>query len=566
LSDDPESSGGAHHYARRNTSNHSKHSVKQRIPSSYRRLRETYLLHRSIGTISVPIFARRAINCCFAARPTDEHRRRSDTAAIRPGVSPIDGAARVILLRRLAAALLAASALVTAASAETIRVAVGTQDTTINCATGGLLIRELKLLEKFLPHDGKYKGATYDIQWRNFTSGAPLTNEMVAGKLDLGAMADFPGSLNGAAFAKAGRRSLFLSVLSGSIKGSGNGIVVPKASPVESFAELKGKTISVPFASTAHGLLLRAVTAQGWDPERDVSIITQAPEVAGSALKAGKIEAHADFVPFADLFPWRGIARKIYDGAQSNAPTFHGALVDAAYAERYPEIVTAYLRAAIEADRLIAAEPERYAELIERVTGIEAEVAYLFHGPLGLQTRDITWKPEYRQALKTSIATLTLLKKADGDLDVDRFIDDRFVRAAAREAGIDYEARLKDYAQTPLQAADAATGQPITDVTRVAQIWVKGEEKVRPYASPEGAFAALATLEQAGGSARVVYAQDRDSGIKLFAAQAWYVRDAERRLSAFLLKGDAEAFAKVQGGEVLDYDAARASVARVSAR
>jgi len=472
----------------------------------------------------------------------------------------------VILLRRLAAALLAASALVTAASAETIRVAVGTQDTTINCATGGLLIRELKLLEKFLPHDGKYKGATYDIQWRNFTSGAPLTNEMVAGKLDLGAMADFPGSLNGAAFAKAGRRSLFLSVLSGSIKGSGNGIVVPKASPVESFAELKGKTISVPFASTAHGLLLRAVTAQGWDPERDVSIITQAPEVAGSALKAGKIEAHADFVPFADLFPWRGIARKIYDGAQSNAPTFHGALVDAAYAERYPEIVTAYLRAAIEADRLIAAEPERYAELIERVTGIEAEVAYLFHGPLGLQTRDITWKPEYRQALKTSIATLTLLKKADGDLDVDRFIDDRFVRAAAREAGIDYEARLKDYAQTPLQAADAATGQPITDVTRVAQIWVKGEEKVRPYASPEGAFAALATLEQAGGSARVVYAQDRDSGIKLFAAQAWYVRDAERRLSAFLLKGDAEAFAKVQGGEVLDYDAARASVARVSAR
>ncbi len=33
-------------------------------------------------------------------------------------------------------------------SAETIRVALGTQDTTINCATGGLLIRELKLLEK----------------------------------------------------------------------------------------------------------------------------------------------------------------------------------------------------------------------------------------------------------------------------------------------------------------------------------------------------------------------------------------------------------------------------------
>ena len=71
------------------------------------------------------------------------------------------------------------------ASAETIRVAIGTKDTTINCATGGLLIRELGLLDKYLPHDGKYKDVTYQVEWKNFTSGAPLTNEMVAGKLCL---------------------------------------------------------------------------------------------------------------------------------------------------------------------------------------------------------------------------------------------------------------------------------------------------------------------------------------------------------------------------------------------
>src|SRR5688572_23687354 len=180
------------------------------------------------------------------------------------------------------------------ARAETIRIALGTQDTTINCATGGLLIRELKLLEKYLPKEGKYKNAKYDIEWKNFTSGAPLTNEMVAGKLDFGAMADFPGSFNGVAHLDAGKRSLFLSVLSGSTRGSGNGIVVPASSSVQSLAELKGKTISVPFASTAHGMLLRAVAAQGWDPQKDVRIIAQAPEIAGSALRSNRIEAHAD--------------------------------------------------------------------------------------------------------------------------------------------------------------------------------------------------------------------------------------------------------------------------------
>ncbi|MCA8314801.1 ABC transporter substrate-binding protein [Burkholderia multivorans] len=467
-------------------------------------------------------------------------------------------------LRLLAASLALAAA--GAAHAETIRVAIGTQDTTINCATGGLLIRELHLLDKYLPRTGKYRDATYDVQWKDFTSGAPLTNEMVAGKLDLGAMADFPGALNGAAFRKAGRASVFIAVLDGSIDGSGNGIVVPTNSPVRTFADLKGKTISVPFASTAHGMLLRAVRAQGWNPDTDVNIVTQAPEVAGSALKAGKIDAHADFVPFADLFPYRGIARKIFDGAQTHAPTFHGALVDAAYAQRYPEIVVAYLRAAIEANRLLAQNPEKYSLLIEKVTGIEAPVDYLYHGPLGIQTRDLTWKPEYRQAVATAIDTLKLLKKTDTAPDPATFIDDRYIRAAFAASGLDYDAALKHYGRQPLVANDASTGKPIRDFNDVAQVWPAGDEAVRHYANPASAFAALAKL---GPSAKVraVFVHDHASGLKLFADQAWYVKDAHGTLTAFLLKSGADAYAQRVSGSVVDYAAARTgSAAALAAR
>ncbi|CAB3754008.1 ABC transporter substrate-binding protein [Paraburkholderia solisilvae] len=470
---------------------------------------------------------------------------------------------RLALVRFVAAPLLFAAT--AAAHAETIRVAIGTQDTTINCATGGLLIRELHLLDKYLPHDGKYANVTYDVQWKDFTSGAPLTNEMVAGKLDFGTMADFPGSLNGAAFQKAGKKSVFITVLSGSVDGSGNGIVVPLDSPIHSLADLKGKTISVPFASTAHGMLLRAIKAQGWNPDTDVNIITQAPEVAGSALKAGKIDAHADFVPFADLFPYRGIARKIYDGAQTHAPTFHGALVDAAYAQRYPEVVVAYLRAAIEANRLISQDPEKYSLLIEKVTGIEAPVDYLYHGPLGLQTRDFTWKPEYRQAVATAIDTLKLLKKTDVNLDPNTFIDDRYIRAAFKASGLDYDAALKNYAKTPLVANDAQTGKPIADVRDVAQVWLSNEQKVRNYAQPGEAFAALDKLEQGGSKVRAVYVRDHDSGLKLFANDAWYVKDAHGAVTAFLLKSGADAYALRTSGAVLDYAAAKTGAAQAVA-
>jgi NitT/TauT family transport system substrate-binding protein len=461
------------------------------------------------------------------------------------------------LVRPLSALLLTTA--LAGAHADTIRVAIGTQDTTINCATGGLLIRELKLLEKYLPHEGKYKDVSYDIQWKNFTSGAPLTNEMVADKLDIGSMADFPGANNGAAFAKAGKKSLFIAVLSGSTLGSGNGIVVARDSKVTQLSELKGHTISVPFASTAHGMLLRAVAAQGWDPQKDVNIITQAPEVAGPALQAGKIEAHADFVPFVELFEHRGIARKIYDGSQASTPTFHGSLVNAEYARKYPEVVIAFLRAAIEADQLMAAEPEKYSQLIEKVTGIDAAVSYLYHGPQGLQTREFAWKPPYRQALKTAIETLKLLGR-DSTLNADAFIDDQYLRAAFKLAGLSYEARLADSDKpTTLKANDVLTGKPIGQGQGAAGIWVQGEAKVRHYASIENALADLRRIEGAGGAARAVYVPDQIHHIQLLAPTAWYATDAKGQLSAFLQKDAAAAHAAAHKGRVLDFAGAQSA-------
>jgi NitT/TauT family transport system substrate-binding protein len=457
---------------------------------------------------------------------------------------------------------LAALALVFGSSvvqAETIRIAIGTQDTTINCATGGLIIRELKLLEKYLPKDGKYKDAKYDIVWKNFTSGPPLTNEMVADKLDIGTMADFPGALNAAAFKKAGKKSVFITALSGSPQGSGNGLVVPIDSPITSLADLKGKSISVPFGSTAHSMLLRALKAQGFDPERDVNLVSQSPEVGGSALQGHKIDAHADFVPFAELFTYRGFARKIYDGAQANAPTFHGTLVSEEYAKKYPEVVVAFLRAAIEADRLVAADPEKYSELIAKVTGIESEVNYLFHGPLGLQTRDFTFKPEYRTALKTAIETLALLKRNDVPLTADEVIDDRYIQEAFKQSGLDYDKQLKSYGKQPLAAKDSQSGVAIKDFNRVTQVWIEGEPKVRNYVSPESALFAVREAEKAGKKIRVVFVHDRQSGLKLLANQAWFARSPNGQIDAYLEKGSAEKSAQKSGGSVVNFASTFAS-------
>jgi len=458
------------------------------------------------------------------------------------------------------------SGAVNAVWAETIRIGIGTQDATINTVTAGGVVREYKLLEKYLPHDGKYKDVQYDIVWHDFTSGAPINGELLANKLDIGIMADFPSIVGAAAFLKAntGVRTHYIASISGGIHGAGNAIVVPIDSPVQSFSELKGKTISVPFASTAHAALLRAIEDQGWDPEKDVTIVTQAPEVAGSALKSGQIDAHADFVPYGELFPFRGIARKIYDGSETGVTTTHGIQVRSDFAEKYPELVVAYLKATLEANDLFRKDPVKLSEEVEKWTGVNAEVVYAFHGPHGIQTRDFTLKPEFVNAIRTADETLHKLKKTDLRVDVNQFVDDKFIRQAAQEYGLDYDKKLHDYSPVPFEGNAEDTQAPVTDAKRAGQVWVKGEERVRLYSTAEAALQAATKLEKDGASIRVIYVHDRASGNKLFADKAWYVNQ-NGQLAAFLLKKSAENWVSEKGGSLQTYLEARQAVATASA-
>jgi NitT/TauT family transport system substrate-binding protein len=461
----------------------------------------------------------------------------------------------------------AAPAASTSAPQEVIRVAIGTQDTTINCAAGGPLVRELKLLDKFLPRTGKYQNAKFDIVWENQPTGAQLNSKYLANQLDIVQMADFPSVLGATALKAAGDKvhSLYIANLSGGINGAGNAIVVPSSSPVQSLAELKGKKISVPFGSTAHAMLIRALQDLSWDPNKDVEIVTQTPEVAGSALKANQIDAHADFVPFGELFPFRGFARKIYDGSSTGVTTTHGVQVRSDYAEKYPEVVVAYLKATLEADKLFREQPEALSEKLAEWTGVDAEVYYAFHGPQGIQTRDYSLKPEYVAAIKKAQESLKVLKKVEQEIDVDSYVNDKFIRQAAAEYGYDYEARLNDYKPLPFTDNALDTGSPVSEPNLAGQIWVKGEPKVRLYSSVVSTLAALSALQAQNQQARVVFVHDRASGNKLFADKVWYVND-KGALSAFLLRGSANDYARKNGGAVLDYEAARKVVTAVAAR
>ena len=453
----------------------------------------------------------------------------------------------------LALVSLAVMALGTTAGAETITVGIGTQDTTTNTATVGVVVRQLKLLEKYLPKTGKYADKTIQLDWQNFTSGPPVTNGMMAGKLQLGAMGDYPLVVNGATFqTNPESKSQLIAVAAYNLYGSGNGIVVNKDSDLFSFEDLKGKVVSVPFGSAAHGMVLKALQNKGY-PATYFRLVSHSPEVGSTNLQEKKIDAHADFVPFAELLPFRGLARKVFDGVETKLPTWHGSVVRSDFAKQYPEIVEAYVKAILNVDDWVRADPKRAAEQIAAWTGTNKEVVYIFLGPGGIMTLDPTVKPQLVDAAREDVKVLKKLDRIK-EFDVDPWINDEYLRKAFFERGLNYDHQRASTANYEVSGQDTFCKKPVTEPRKAGEIWVKGGE-IKPYSSAACTLGALNEMKAKGQAVDVAYVFDTARSIKLFAREAFYVVDRKGGITPFLLKQDAETAAQ-GGGKVMPYEEA----------
>ena len=459
--------------------------------------------------------------------------------------------------------LIAAAAIAWApgqASAETLEIGIGTQHTTTNTVTGGIVLRELGLLEKHLPKTGKYKDIQYKFSWQNATSAPPLTNGMMANNIQIATMGDYPVMVNGATGQATKNETQFIAVVTYNAYGGGNGIVVHKDSPFYELADLKGKNVSVPFGSAAHGMMLTSLQKRGLPPDF-WNLVSQSPEVGTTNLQEKRIDAHGDFVPFAELLPFKGFARKIYDGAETKVPTFHGVVVRKDFAEKYPEIVVGYLKALIEANDWLRKNPRVGAEKLEEWTKINKEVIYIFLGPGGVHTLDPTIKPRWLEAVNANYAILQKLKMIK-DLDIGAWVNDSYIKQAYKELGLDYDKQLASFDNNQVTGQDPVCNKPVDNPAQTGEIWIQGGDIV-PFSSPLCTLTGVKKYAADGKKFNAVYLVDHELGIKVFADAAFYAIGQDPKTPVvvpFLLRKDAEAYAAKNGGKLATYTEALAAI------
>ncbi|OBI90100.1 ABC transporter substrate-binding protein [Mycobacterium sp. 1245805.9] len=428
-------------------------------------------------------------------------------------------------------------------SSGVVNVVVGYQSKTINTVTAGTLLRAQGYLEHRLADITTRTGTRYAVRWQDYDTGAPITAQMLAEKIDIGSMGDYPMLINGSKTqANPLARTEMVSVTGYNPRGALNMVVVGPDSPATALGDLAGTKVSASVGSAGHGTLVRALAKAGVG---GVEVLNQQPQIGASALESGQVQALSQFVAWPGLLVYQGKAKLLYDGAELNLPTLHGVVVRRSYASAHPEVLAAFLQAQLDATDFLNQKPLEAARIVAQGSGLPQEVVYLYNGPGGTSF-DTTLKPSLVDALKSDVPYLKSIGDF-ADLDVGKFVVDTPLRAVFAARGLDYDATRARAVNPSVDAGDPALA---------SELWLDGSDTTQTIANPTALLQAIRDAAARGAKVRAAYVPDAELGTRWFADKAVWVRDGQAFLPFGTVAGARRYTAAHPGSVAVNYQQA----------
>jgi taurine transport system substrate-binding protein len=192
--------------------------------------------------------------------------------------------------------------------------------------------------------DGAYeKAANAKIDWRKFDNGADVIAAIASGDVQIGYLGSSP--LTAAITRKVPVETFLIATQIGAAEA----LVARDGSGIKTPQDLIGKKIAVPFVSTGHYSLLAALKHWNIDPSK-VTVLNLAPPAIIAAWKRGDIDATYVWDPALGVAKENGkVLITSGELAKFGAPTFDAWIVRKDFAEKHPEIVTAFAKVTLDA-------------------------------------------------------------------------------------------------------------------------------------------------------------------------------------------------------------------------
>ncbi len=227
--------------------------------------------------------------------------------------------------------------------------------------SGDLIVKNNRWLEEALPD--------YNIKWTKFDSGADVNTAFIAKELDFGALGSSPVARGLSAPLNIPYKVAFVL----DVAGDNEALVVRNGTGINTIAELKGKRIATPFASTAHYSVLAALNQNGLSPN-DVQLVDLQPQAILAAWERGDIDAAYTWLPTLDQLRRTGkdliTSRQL---AKDGKPTLDLGAVSNEFAGAHPEVVDIWRQQEARALELIHDDPAAAAKAIAAEIGLSPE-------------------------------------------------------------------------------------------------------------------------------------------------------------------------------------------------
>jgi NitT/TauT family transport system substrate-binding protein len=280
----------------------------------------------------------------------------------------------------------------------------------VNIVTGA------NLWERYLPN--------VELNRVEATSGMPLVNNILAGKIDIAYMGDTPSLILGSRYDLSDSK---LVAITEADEGGSVGVFVKKDSPFQSIMDLNGKRISISFGAYTHRFaeLLAAVNKINFE------YVGQSPEVGVTSLQAGRVDALITWPPYGELTVFRGFGRLLMDGSEMKFDSARCVVVSKDFAEKHPAVLVGWLRAELDAHQILR-ERQGYAAQLIYSDWKKYDV------PMDVITAGFNYKlfpddigPEWRKVMTDSADFLLKQKLVKQIPDFGTFIDDSYLQRAA---------------------------------------------------------------------------------------------------------------------------------------
>jgi taurine transport system substrate-binding protein len=227
--------------------------------------------------------------------------------------------------------------------------------------SGDLIVKNNKWLEEALPD--------YNIKWTKFDSGADVNTAFIAKELDFGALGSSPVARGLSAPLNIPYKVAFVL----DVAGDNEALVARNGSGVNTIADLKGKRVGTPFASTAHYSLLAALNQNGLSAN-DVALIDLQPQAILAAWDRGDIDAAYSWLPSLDQLRKTGkdliTSRQL---AKDGKPTLDLGAVRDEFASAHPDVVDIWRQQEARALKLIHDDPAAAAKAIAAEIGLSSD-------------------------------------------------------------------------------------------------------------------------------------------------------------------------------------------------